>query len=75
MTRSAVVRAGGQGSGGQWFESWWELIYTKDYELICLACRSRLIHPTFVGLCFLFYASFSKHCIVSFVEVFLTRIT
>ena len=29
-----------------------KLIYTKDQELNCLACRSRAILPTFVGLCF-----------------------
>ena len=30
-----------------------KLIYTKDHELICLACRSKAILPTFVGLCFI----------------------
>ena len=29
-----------------------KLIYNKDHELNCLACRSRAILPTFVGLCF-----------------------
>ena len=29
-----------------------KLIYTKDHELNCLACRSRAILPSFVGLCF-----------------------
>ena len=61
MTRSAVVSAGDHGSGGQWFESRLgrgfcthkeKLIYTKDHELNCLACRSRAILPTSVGLCF-----------------------
>ena len=28
-----------------------KLIYTKYHELNCLACRSRAILPTFVGLC------------------------
>ena len=28
-----------------------KLIYTKDHELNCLACRSRAILPTFVCLC------------------------
>ena len=28
-----------------------KLIYTKDHELNYLACRSRTILPTFVGLC------------------------